>query len=150
MVLTLEISKHARSEMVKNGCDVFIAEPAPIYIEKLASFSEAIGVSYRYKTEKIAIDSGVLFDVKGWKIIRDGERIPLPEKEFKLFYLFATNKDKIFTTEELLTSVWDERTEKDRVRHYIKKLRMKIGDNCQDPRLLIYENRAGYYLKNVM
>ena len=41
-----------------------------------------------------------------YKIIKDGEEIILPRKEFELFYLLATKPAKVFTREEILDKVW--------------------------------------------
>ncbi len=147
MILVLEISQNMKASLIKSGCDVFVVDPPSVYIEKLSTFSELIGTSKEMKHEKIIIDNGIIFDVKGWKIIKNGKSISLPEKEYRLFSLFAENKERIFTTEELLNNVWDERTEKERVRQYISKIRKKIGDDGKNPKLLIHENGAGYYLK---
>lgn len=66
-----------------------------------------------------------------YKIIKDGEEIILPRKEFELFYLLATKPGKVFTREEILDKVWGNevvvggRT----IDVHIRKLREKIGDD---------------------
>jgi two-component system alkaline phosphatase synthesis response regulator PhoP len=66
-----------------------------------------------------------------YKIIKDGEEIVLPRKEFELFYLLATKPGKVFTREEILDKVWGNevvvggRT----IDVHIRKLREKIGDS---------------------
>ena len=65
-----------------------------------------------------------------YKIIKDGEEIHLPRKEFELFYLLASKPGKVFTREEILDKVWGNevivggRT----IDVHIRKLREKIGD----------------------
>ena len=66
-----------------------------------------------------------------YKIIKEGEEIILPRKEFELFYLLATKPGKVFTREEILDKVWGNevvvggRT----IDVHIRKLREKIGDS---------------------
>lgn len=66
-----------------------------------------------------------------YKIIKDGEVIVLPRKEFELFYLLASKPGKVFTREEILDKVWGNevvvggRT----IDVHIRKLREKIGDD---------------------
>lgn len=150
MIFALEMSRQDKTTLIKEDFDVYITDPSCIYIEKLAAFSEILGTANEIKEEKILIDKYVIFDLKGWKIIKNGEDILLPEKEYRLLSLFATNKDRVFTTEELLINIWDEQTEKERVRNYIKKLRNKIGDNGSSPKLLVHKSGAGYYLKTIV
>lgn len=66
-----------------------------------------------------------------YKIIKDGNEIVLPRKEFELFYLLASKPGKVFKREEILDKVWGNevvvggRT----IDVHIRKLREKIGDD---------------------
>lgn len=65
-----------------------------------------------------------------YKIIKDGEEIILPKKEFELLYLLASKPGKVFKREEILSKVWGDdvvvggRT----IDVHIRKLREKIGE----------------------
>lgn len=65
-----------------------------------------------------------------YKIIKEGEEIILPRKEFELFYLLASKPGKVFKREEILDKVWGNevivggRT----IDVHIRKLREKIGE----------------------
>lgn len=65
-----------------------------------------------------------------YKIIKDGQEIILPRKEFELFYLLASKPGKVFKREEILDKVWGNevivggRT----IDVHIRKLREKIGE----------------------
>ena len=66
-----------------------------------------------------------------YKIIKDGEEMVLPRKEFELLSLLASKPGKVFKREEILDNVWGNevvvggRT----IDVHIRKLREKIGDN---------------------
>jgi len=66
-----------------------------------------------------------------YKIVKDGQEIILPRKEFELFYLLASKPGKVFKREEILDKVWGNevivggRT----IDVHIRKLREKIGDD---------------------
>lgn len=59
----------------------------------------------------------------------DGESVSLTKKEFEILWILATVKNKVFTRENLLDSIWgqdyfgDTRT----VDSHIKRLRAKLG-----------------------
>lgn len=65
-----------------------------------------------------------------YMVIKDGEEISLPRKEFELLYLLASQPGKVFKREDILERVWGNdvvvggRT----IDVHIRKLREKIGD----------------------
>lgn len=67
-------------------------------------------------------------DLDSYTVSIDGENVSLTKKEIELLWIFATNKNKVFTRENLLNSLWgydyfgDTRT----VDSHIKRLRAKI------------------------
>ena len=59
---------------------------------------------------------------------KNGERIPLPRKEFELFSYLAGRPGKVFSREDLLARIWDNLHVTDRtVDVHVRKLREKIG-----------------------
>lgn len=74
-------------------------------------------------------------DVNSYNVIYKGEEIKMPPKEFELVYFLASNKNRVFTREQLLCEVWgydypgDSRT----VDVHVKRLREKLqgGPNWQ-------------------
>lgn len=73
---------------------------------------------------------GIEINREEYKIIKEGEEIILPRKEFELFYLLASKPGKVFKREEILDKVWGNevivggRT----IDVHIRKLREKIGE----------------------
>ncbi|MDL2211820.1 response regulator transcription factor [Erysipelotrichaceae bacterium OttesenSCG-928-M19] len=70
--------------------------------------------------------------LKERKVYQNGKRINLTVKEFELLSFFLSNKNTIFTREEILESVW--RTNKDivdvrTIDTHIKKIRGKMAIN---------------------
>ena len=90
----------------------------------------------RLKSEESGNEStlninGIEINREEYKIIKDGEEIVLPRKEFELLYLLASKPGKVFKREEILDRVWGNevvvggRT----IDVHIRKLREKIGDD---------------------
>ncbi|SHJ80420.1 DNA-binding response regulator, OmpR family, contains REC and winged-helix (wHTH) domain [Hathewaya proteolytica DSM 3090] len=67
-------------------------------------------------------------DINSYIVVYKGEEVKMPPKEFELLYYLASNKNKVFTREQLLCEVWgydypgDSRT----VDVHVKRLREKL------------------------
>ena len=115
------------------GADDYIAKP----IKPKVLVSKVQALLRRLKDVETVLASTTLMvgtieiNREEYKIIKDGEEIILPRKEFELFYLLATKPGKVFTREEILDKVWGNevvvggRT----IDVHIRKLREKIGDS---------------------
>lgn len=71
----------------------------------------------------------------------DGEVISLTKTEYEVFTFLATNPDRIFSRDDIITTVWSETqyiTERT-VDVHITRLRKKLGDYAS-----LITNRAGY------
>lgn len=80
--------------------------------------------------EEVMELNGFSIDREKYQIIKNGENINLPKKEFELIALLASRPGKVFTREDILKSVWgDDVVVGDRtIDVHIRKLREKIGD----------------------
>ncbi len=113
------------------GADDYIAKPIKPKI--LVSKVKALLRRLKEKEEKSDVlnVNGIEINREEYKIVKEGQEIALPRKEFELFYLLATKPGKVFTREEILDKVWGNevivggRT----IDVHIRKLREKIGDD---------------------
>ncbi len=89
----------------------------------------------------ITIDTGRV------EVRRNGEVIELTSREFDLIYFLARQSGQVFSREALLEKVWgyeyygDVRT----VDVTIRRLRMKIEKNPENPRYVLTKRGVGYY-----
>jgi two-component system alkaline phosphatase synthesis response regulator PhoP len=73
---------------------------------------------------------GITIDRERFTVTIDGEELTLPKKEFELLTLLYSKPQKVFSREEIFSTVWGndivvgERT----IDVHIRKLREKIGD----------------------
>ncbi len=73
----------------------------------------------------------IVIDIESYAVVKGGERITLPRKEFELLSLLMSKPEKVFNREEIYGMVWGgdavvgDRT----IDVHIRKLREKIGDN---------------------
>ena len=74
---------------------------------------------------------GIFMDRDRFLVVKDGEDLVLPKKEFELLALLHSKPNKVFTREEIFSSIWgDNIIVGDRtIDVHIRKLREKIGDD---------------------
>ncbi len=86
----------------------------------------------------------------GRKVTVNGRDVNLTAKEFDLLLLLVMNRDKVFSREELLETIWgyeyfgDVRT----VDVHIRRLREKIEKNSSQPEYILTKWGVGYYFKH--
>lgn len=79
------------------------------------------------KTDEVTYDN-ITINLSNYQLIIDGQVYEIPPKELELLFFLASNPNKVFTRDQLLSSVWgydyfgDSRT----VDVHIKRIREKI------------------------
>ncbi len=109
------------------GADDYLTKP--IAMKLLVSRIRA--VLKRIGAEPAEADAAaVTIDAAGHAVLRDGERITLPRKEFALLELLAARPGELVPREEIYTAVWGrEVVVGDRtIDVHIRRLRQKIGE----------------------
>ncbi len=112
------------------GADDYITKPIKpkVLVSKVKALLRRLKEDEQ-PTDTISIGT-MIINREEYKIIKDGEEIILPKKEFELLYLLASKPGKVFKREEILSKVWGDdvvvggRT----IDVHIRKLREKIGE----------------------
>lgn len=114
------------------GADDYIQKP----IKPKVLMSKVKALLRRSKEEKkeeqdIVEVGDLIINREEYKVIKNGEEMVLPRKEFELLALLTSKPDKVFKREVILEKVWGNevvvggRT----IDVHIRKLREKIGDD---------------------
>jgi DNA-binding response OmpR family regulator len=89
---------------------------------------------------------GVMIDVAGHRVLRDGEEIALTQREFELLAFLARHAGRAFTREELMERVWrfSFYTDTSTVTVHVRRLRAKLERDPEEPRLIETVWGVGY------
>ena len=80
------------------------------------------------------------------EVRKGGREILLSPREFKLLHTLAQSPGRVFPRDALLRQVWgeDEYIDERTVNVYIQRLRTKLGDNPNKPKLIETVRGFGY------
>ncbi len=100
------------------------------------------GHSHIHVDEKFALDEATM------SVVQNGNRIPLKAKEFALLNSLYNHKNTIVKKEVLFDEVWGDTFFSDSTLNvHIRKLREKLEENPNDPKLIKTVWGTGYYLE---
>ena len=87
-------------------------------------------------------------DVLNYKTFKDDVELNLRPKEFEILKLFLSNPNRVFTKGQIYENIWEEEDLKDynTVMVHIKRLRNKVEDNPNDPKIIQTVWGIGYKL----
>jgi DNA-binding response OmpR family regulator len=82
------------------------------------------------------------------EVRKEGREVQLSPREFQLLYTLAKSPGRVFPRGALLRQVWgeDEYIDERTVNVYVQRLRAKLGDNTDKPRLIETVRGFGYRL----
>lgn len=89
----------------------------------------------------------ISINVKQARASKDGEEIPLTALEYRLLLTLAAHSGQVLSRAQLLEGIWDaagEFVNDNTLSVYIKRLREKLGDDPQNPRLIQTVRGLGY------
>ncbi|MGI6109756.1 MAG: response regulator transcription factor [Eubacteriaceae bacterium] len=84
--------------------------------------------------------------IKG-EVCKDGQSIDLTAGEYRLLCLFLENPDRVLSSKQILSRLWDcdeNYVDGNTLSVYIRRLRTKIEDNPGNPERIITVRRMGY------
>jgi len=112
------------------GADDYITKPIKprVFISRVKALLRRLETDEQPK--KLSVGD-IVIDRERYVVVKAGEEINLPRKEFELLSLLVSKPGRVFKREEILSRVWGNDTiVGDRtIDVHIRKLREKIGDD---------------------
>jgi len=82
------------------------------------------------------------------RIVKVGDReVKLSRKEYELLRVLVQHAGKVLTHRLLLKELWDEMTDAQYLRVYVRQLRQKIEADPERPQFVLTETGVGYRLR---
>lgn len=130
------------------GADDYIAKP----FRPRELISRICSVLRRCKKEQRILSCGDLkVNVSSATVTKGEKELFLSALEYRLLLILLQNKGQILTRNQLLEEIWDasgEYVNDNTLSVYMKRLREKIEENPQSPRLLHTIRGIGYRMEN--
>lgn len=135
------------------GADDYITKPFNILLvkAKIKSIMKRSGRKNDVEEKKKVLEkNGLRIECESRRVYIDDEEVKLTAKEYDLLELLAFNPNKVYSRENLLNVVWgydypgDVRT----VDVHIRRLRVKIEKNCDEPTYIHTKWGVGYYFQD--
>jgi two-component system KDP operon response regulator KdpE len=129
------------------GADDYLTKPFGME-ELLARMRAALRHQLQVQGERPAFRSGdlVVDLVRRIVTVRDTE-VKLSPKEYDLLRVLVQHAGKVLTHKFLLRELWNDFTDTQYLRVYVRQLRHKIEPDPEQPRYILTETGIGYRLR---
>lgn len=133
------------------GAEDYITKPFKLreLLSRINSVLRRTGTNYQsniIKTHNIEID------LNGAKVFKEGKPIFLTTLEYKILLILTLNPKVVFTREKILAEIWDvneEYVNDNTLTVYIKRIREKIEDNPNNPKIIETVRGIGYKIGEI-
>ncbi|MDA9546242.1 MULTISPECIES: response regulator [unclassified Bradyrhizobium] len=147
VVLSSRGDEAGKVQALDLGADDYLTKPFGME-ELLARLRAALRHQLQVKGERPVFRTGDLSVDLVRRIVKAGDReVKLSPKEYDLLRVLVQHAGKVLTHRFLLKELWDELTDAQYLRVYVRQLRQKIEADPERPQYVLTETGIGYRLK---
>ena len=147
VVLSSRGDEAGKVQALDSGADDYLTKPFGMD-ELLARMRTALRHQLQVHGERPLFRSGDLSVDLVRRIVKVSERdIKLSPKEYDLLRVLVQHAGKVLTHRFLLKELWDELTDAQYLRVYVRQLRQKIEVDPERPKFVLTETGVGYRLR---
>ena len=142
------LTARSDEESVVKGLDMgddYISKP--FRPRELLSRIKNVLRHYGADSSIVSLGGGITADTEKGVVSRNGEPISLSALEYRLLMVFIDNRGRLLTRNKLLEDIWDiagDFVNDNTLTVYIKRLREKIEEDPQDPKIIKTVRGIGY------
>jgi two-component system, OmpR family, KDP operon response regulator KdpE len=147
VVLSSRGDEAGKVQALDLGADDYLTKPFGMD-ELLTRMRAALRHQLQVQGERPIFRTGDLSVDLVRRIVKVGEReIKLSPKEYDLLRVLVQHAGKVLTHRFLLKELWDELTDAQYLRVYVRQLRQKIEADPERPQFVLTETGIGYRLR---
>jgi two-component system KDP operon response regulator KdpE len=147
VVLSSRGDEAGKVQALDLGADDYLTKPFGMD-ELLARLRAALRHQLQIQGERPVFRAGDLSVDLVRRVVRVGERdVKLSPKEYDLLRVLVQHAGKVLTHRFLLRELWDELTDAQYLRVYVRQLRQKIEADPERPQYVLTETGIGYRLR---
>ena len=155
LFLTAKTQDSDKTAGFSAGGDDYLAKPFS-YSELIARVKALLRRYYIYCGKKASDEEDYLIvkdlriNTKTNEVRKNGEKISLTDLEYRILYLLASNRKRIFTIQNIYERVWQEPyfyNSNNTVMVHIRNLRKKLEDDPQNPKYITNVWGKGYRIE---
>lgn len=127
------------------GADDYITKPFHAR-ELLSRIKNVLRHTKKLNEEEIKIENTTI-NLSTQKIYKNGKEIELTALEYRIILFMFENKGKIISRGQILANIWDNQEKyvnDNTLTVYIKRIREKIEDNINEPKIIKTVRGLGY------
>ena len=129
------------------GADDYLTKPFGMY-ELLARMRAALRHQLQVQGERPVFRTGDLTVDLVRRLVKVGDKeVKLSPKEYDLLRILVQHAGKVLTHKLLLSELWDQSTDAQYLRVYVRQLRQKIEIDPERPQFVLTETGIGYRLR---
>ncbi len=147
VVLSSRGDEAGKVQALDYGADDYVTKPFGMD-ELLARLRAALRHQLQVHGERPVFRAGELSVDLVRRIVKVGDKeIKLSPKEYDLLRILVQHAGKVLTHKFLLSELWDELTDAQYLRVYVRQLRQKIEADPERPQFVLTETGIGYRLR---
>ncbi|MGO4714253.1 response regulator transcription factor [Bradyrhizobium sp. 2TAF24] len=147
VVLSSRGDEAGKVQALDLGADDYVTKPFGMD-ELLARIRAALRHQLQVQGERPIFRAGDLSVDLVRRIVKVGDReVKLSPKEYDLLRILVQHAGKVLTHRFLLGELWDDLTDAQYLRVYIRQLRQKIEGDAEQPQYILTEAGIGYRLR---
>jgi len=147
VVLSSRSDEAGKVQALDSGADDYVTKPFGMH-ELLARMRAALRHQLQTHGERPVFRVGDLSVDLVRRIVKVGDReVKLSPKEYDLLRILVQHAGKVLTHKFLLGELWDNLTDAQYLRVYVRQLRQKIEADPEQPQYILTETGIGYRLR---
>ncbi|MDU1567233.1 MAG: response regulator transcription factor [Clostridium sp.] len=153
LMLSAKTEDMDKIQGIMTGADDYVCKPFN-HLELTVRIRALLRRAYFLNTKMQALDNiirieSMIIDKSKHKVTIDDNEVSLTAREFEILYLLASNRGRVFSTEEIFEKVWKERyyQSNNTVMVHMSRLRDKLEQYMEGNKIIHTVGGVGYKIE---